>query len=54
MGPNELVTTLVNIIMGHPKYEVTKGSVVFQGEDISDLKTEERGQERYIFILPNS
>lgn len=46
MGPNGAgKSTLVNIIMGHPKYEVTKGAVVFQGEDISDLKTEERAKK---------
>ena len=34
----------MNIIMGHPKYEVTSGTVSFEGEDITELKTFERAR----------
>ncbi|WP_163192466.1 Fe-S cluster assembly ATPase SufC [Clostridium thermarum] len=46
MGPNGAgKSTLVNIIMGHPKYEVTEGTIVFEGEDITELKTDERARK---------
>ena len=32
----------MNIIMGHPKYQVTSGEMFFEGEDLSSLKTFER------------
>ncbi len=50
MGPNGAgKSTLVNIIMGHPKYEITQGSIFFEGEDITELKTDERAK-RGIFL----
>ena len=34
MGPNGSgKSTLANALMGHPKYEVTGGRVLFKGED---------------------
>ena len=46
MGPNGAgKSTLVNIIMGHPKYEVTEGTVYFEGEDITELRTDERARK---------
>ena len=45
MGPNGSgKSTLANVLMGHPDYEVTSGSVVFQGEDITELTPDERGR----------
>ncbi len=36
MGPNGAgKSTLANVIMGHPGYQVTEGSVLFRGEDIT-------------------
>ena len=35
----------MNIIMGHPKYEVTAGTLSFEGEDLKDLKTFERARK---------
>jgi Fe-S cluster assembly ATP-binding protein len=32
--------------MGHPKYEVTSGSIYFNGEDITALPPEERARKR--------
>lgn len=46
MGPNGAgKSTLANIIMGHPSYEVTKGNIYFNGEDITDLRTDERAKK---------
>ncbi|HMV42981.1 MAG TPA: Fe-S cluster assembly ATPase SufC [Leptospiraceae bacterium] len=38
-------STLSNIIMGHPNYEVTKGDILFRGESILSLKTDERARK---------
>lgn len=46
MGPNGAgKSTLMNVIMGHPKYKVTDGSIDFEGEDITELKTNERAKK---------
>ena len=37
-------TTLLMTIMGSPKYQVTKGSIVFKGKDIVELPTDERAR----------
>ncbi len=43
MGPNGSgKSTLCNVLMGHPKYEVTKGSAKFNGKEILDLEPNER------------
>ena len=42
-------TTLSNVILGHPNFEVTSGEILFNGESIQDLSTEERAQKR-IFL----
>lgn len=46
MGPNGAgKSTLMNAIMGHPRYEVTGGRIEFEGEDITELKTDERARK---------
>jgi len=35
-------STLSNVIVGNPAYEVTEGSITFNGQDLLALKTEER------------
>ena len=35
-------STLSNVIVGHPAYEVTEGSITFNGQDLLAMKTEER------------
>ncbi|MBQ9363067.1 MAG: Fe-S cluster assembly ATPase SufC [Bacteroidaceae bacterium] len=35
-------STLSNVIVGNPAYEVTEGSITFNGEDLLAMKTEER------------
>jgi len=37
-------TTAANIIMGHPEFEVSKGSVELNGEDILEMKPWERAR----------
>ena len=50
LGPNGGgKSTLMNVIMGHPKYEVTDGSITFDGENLLELKTYERAR-RGIFL----
>lgn len=50
MGPNGSgKSTLVNAIMSNPKYEITSGSIVFEGEDVTELAADERAK-RGIFM----
>jgi len=45
MGPNGTgKSTLASAIMGHPKYEVTSGSVHLDGEDVLEMEVDERAQ----------
>jgi Fe-S cluster assembly ATP-binding protein len=45
MGPNGTgKSTLAYILMGHPKYEVTEGEVVFKGMNILELDPDERAR----------
>ncbi|MDP9197287.1 MAG: Fe-S cluster assembly ATPase SufC [Thermoproteota archaeon] len=46
MGPNGSgKSTLANVIMGHPKYTVTSGSILVSGQDILNLSTDERAKK---------
>ncbi|CUX21664.1 Fe-S cluster assembly ATPase SufC [Clostridium sp. C105KSO13] len=46
MGPNGTgKSTLVSSIMGDPRYEVTKGKILFNGKNITDEKTDERARK---------
>ncbi|WP_141500388.1 Fe-S cluster assembly ATPase SufC [Paenibacillus luteus] len=43
MGPNGTgKSTLASALMGHPKYEVTEGTAVLDGEDILEMGVDER------------
>src|SRR5690625_1897375 len=45
MGPNGTgKSTLASAIMGHPKYEVTKGSIHFNEEDVLEMEVDERAR----------
>lgn len=45
MGPNGAgKSTLANILMGHPKYEITDGEIIFLGQPINNLKVNERAK----------
>ena len=46
MGPNGSgKSTLANTLMGHPRYEVTGGRVLFKGEDILGLRPDQRARK---------
>src|SRR6187402_3507322 len=46
MGPNGSgKSTLARVLAGHPGYEVTGGSITFDGKDLLDLQPEERACE---------
>lgn len=46
MGPNGSgKSTLSYALMGHPRYQVTKGRIYFKGEDITKLPTDERARK---------
>ena len=45
MGPNGSgKSTLSYALMGHPKYEITEGTVEFDGQDITELEVDERAR----------
>ncbi|CAI6021178.1 Vegetative protein 296 [Paenibacillus sp. JJ-100] len=45
MGPNGTgKSTLASALMGHPKYEVTDGTVTLDGEDVLDMAVDERAR----------
>lgn len=49
MGPNGSgKSTLANVIMGHPRYEVTQGEIRFNGINLLELSRWGRVDFRYI------
>ena len=45
MGPNGSgKSTLSNVLMGHPRYDVTGGSITFMDEDVMELEADERAR----------
>ncbi|HEX5417236.1 MAG TPA: Fe-S cluster assembly ATPase SufC [Chloroflexota bacterium] len=45
MGPNGSgKSTLAYTLMGHPKYEVTQGQVLYQGQDVLELEPDDRAR----------
>ena len=45
LGPNGGgKSTLMNVIMGHPKYKIISGTINFDGHDISNMPTYERAR----------
>ena len=45
MGPNGSgKSTLAQVLAGHPAYDVTEGSITFDGKDLNDMEPEERAQ----------
>ena len=46
MGPNGSgKSTLARVLAGHPEYEVTGGSVTYEGKDLLELAPEDRARE---------
>lgn len=45
MGPNgNGKSTLLSTIMGHPKYEVIEGEILFDGENVLEMEVDERSR----------
>lgn len=45
MGPNGTgKSTLASAVMGHPKYEVTQGEILLDGENVLEMEVDERAQ----------
>jgi Fe-S cluster assembly ATP-binding protein len=45
MGPNGTgKSTLASVIMGHPRFEVTKGTITLDGEDVLEMEVDERAR----------
>ncbi len=45
MGPNGTgKSTLASALMGHPKYQITKGEVYLDGENLLDMEVDERAR----------
>jgi len=46
MGPNGSgKSTLAYAIMGHPKHKIESGQIIYKGEDITDMKPDERARK---------
>ena len=58
MGPNGSgKTTTANAILNNPVYTKTNGSIEFEGQDITNLKTEEKKRKtkyyKCLFLIQN-
>lgn len=54
MGPNGAgKSTLVNTIMGHPQYRVDKGTILFDGQDITHMPVNERAKAGIFLSFQN-
>ncbi len=50
MGPNGSgKSTMANVLMGNPKYKITEGKIILDGEDITELSADERAK-RGLFL----
>jgi Fe-S cluster assembly ATP-binding protein len=46
MGPNGSgKTSLSNALAGHPKYKITSGQIILDGEDITNISSDERAKK---------
>ena len=54
LGPNgHGKSTLLNVLMGHPKYKVTEGSIYLDDVDFLSLSTDERAKIGLFFAMQN-
>ena len=45
MGPNGSgKSTLASVLAGNPKFEVTRGSILFKGNDLLEMEPEDRAR----------
>jgi ABC-type transport system involved in Fe-S cluster assembly, ATPase component len=54
MGPNGSGKTSLSLaIMGHPKYKITEGKILLDGEDITNLETYEKVRKGLFLAFQN-
>ena len=54
MGPNGSGKTSLSLaIMGHPKYKITEGKILLDGEDITNLETNEKVKKGLFLAFQN-
>ncbi len=54
LGPNgHGKSTLLNVIMGHPKYIVTKGTIFLDDENVLEMSTDERAKKGLFLGMQN-
>lgn len=54
LGPNgHGKSTLLNVIMGHPRYKITSGSILLDDIDITNYSTDERAKAGLFLALQN-
>ena len=54
LGPNgHGKSTLLNVIMGHPRYEITEGSIFLDDIDLTNLTPDERSRAGLFLALQN-
>lgn len=54
LGPNGAgKSTLANAIMAHPKYKITRGDILFEGESILDKSADERARAGIFLCFQN-
>lgn len=52
MGPNGSgKSTLSNVLMGHPSYNIDSGTILFNGEDITEAKPEDRAKKGMFMVF---
>lgn len=52
LGPNgHGKSTLLSVIMGHPKYQVTEGSITLDGKDVLQMSVDERSRAGLFLAL---
>ena len=54
LGPNgHGKSTLFNALMGNPKYKITQGKIILDGEDITNLSVDERSKKGLFLAMQN-
>ena len=54
LGPNgHGKSTLLNTLMGHPRYKITKGSILYDGEELALLGPDERSKKGIFLAFQN-
>lgn len=52
MGPNGAgKSTLGYVLTGNPKYQVTQGHIIFNGEDMTETSADKRAESRHVSFI---